>query len=489
VGWTLAGLWVGLGLCRELLRHNLPERSARTVARHLRIVLLLFGVFTPLHRGLLNFGYGNASVIEVVSLVFGVLLAITLASLLFRRGLLASLVPDADAGAARVASVALRILQPCLALLVPTALVLRILYFDLLAALLFRYSISFMAGALAAWIGYRAGAVLLDVLANRLFPHDEAPRRNQATREALRFVFGIAVVFVGLAVFLFVSGDTSDDMRVFFDQALPLQRADAPSPTTYWDLLVTVAIVVVFLFGTKHAKNVLHDIVLRRTSMEAGLQYTITAIFGYVMVALGIYLAMTRLFDLSSFGTVVAALSVGIGFGLQEVISNFVSGLILLFERPLKVGDFVSVGGMDGVVQSINIRSSTIKTNDNTYLMVPNKEFIAQTVVNYRHRDPKYRVHVPVGVSYSADPQQVKEVLLGIAAEHQAVLDVPKPDVWFQSMGESSIDFALLVWIREPARSNAVKSELTFAIFKALGEANIEIPFPQRDLHIKSQPA
>jgi small-conductance mechanosensitive channel len=209
-------------------------------------------------------------------------------------------------------------------------------------------------------------------------------------------------------------------------------------------------------------------------------------LIGYVLIGAGAYFGIRQVFDLTNLGYIVAALSVGIGFGLQEIISNFVSGLILLFERPLKVGDLVSVGDQMGVVKNINIRATTVLTNDNVYLLVPNRDFIGQTVTNWAHKDPKMRLHVGVGVSYGSDTALVKKVLLEVGAAHGAVLKYPAPDVFFTGFGDSSLDFDLLVWIADPPRQRRIASELCFAIFDAFNEHDIEIPFPQRDLHLRS---
>ena len=273
------------------------------------------------------------------------------------------------------------------------------------------------------------------------------------------------------------------ELERWLDHPLPLLQK------TWWNLAVGIFYLVLFLRGTGHAKRALQEFVLARTSLDRGVQYTITTLVGYVLVFTGVYLAVKQVFDLSNLGYLVAALCVGIGFGLQEIVSNFVSGLILLFERPLKVGDLIQVGEAEGIVKQVNIRATTVLTRDNVYLLVPNREFIGQTVVNFRHKDPKMRVHIPVGVSYGSDTRLVQQVLRDVAQGHPEVLQRPAPDVWFTGFGDSSLDFELLVWVADPPQRQRIGSELRFTIFDAFREHGIEIPFPQRDVHMKSGPA
>jgi potassium efflux system protein len=180
-----------------------------------------------------------------------------------------------------------------------------------------------------------------------------------------------------------------------------------------------------------------------------------------------------------------AVLAVGIGFGLQNIAQNFVSGLILLLERPVKKGDFVEVGDVRGTVRDIRARATVVTTLDNVDIIVPNGRFITEPVTNETYDDRRVRVRIPVGVAYGTDPQRVRTTLLGVAAGNPAVLAAPEPQVQFTDFGESSLDFVLLVWIPDPRQEQQTASDLRFAIERALGEAGIEIPFPQRDLHLR----
>ena len=181
------------------------------------------------------------------------------------------------------------------------------------------------------------------------------------------------------------------------------------------------------------------------------------------------------------------AVGIGIGFGLQSIANNFISGLVILFERPVKVGDRIQVGGVTGDVVRIGARATTVKTNDNIDIIVPNSEFISSQVINWSHSDREVRLHVPVGVSYSSNPEEVQKILLDVAAVQPGVLKSPAPEVLFTEFGDSSLNFELLVWTSEfIAKPNFLHSELNFAIRAKFKECGVEIPFPQRDVHVRS---
>ena len=193
--------------------------------------------------------------------------------------------------------------------------------------------------------------------------------------------------------------------------------------------------------------------------------------------------------NLSSITILLGALGVGIGFGLQNITNNFVSGLIILFERPIKIGDRIEVGGISGDVAKISMRATTIVTNDNISIIVPNSEFIASTVINWSHTDRNVRFNIPVGVAYKEDPENIKKLLLEVAFENEGVLKDPKPDVLFTEFGDNSINFNLRVWTNEYIdRPGVLKSQLYYKIFEKFKQNNVEIPFPQRDVHIKNIP-
>jgi len=235
-------------------------------------------------------------------------------------------------------------------------------------------------------------------------------------------------------------------------------------------------------------RRLLRTRVLARTKFDVGLQYAIARISSYVVLALGFIVGLETIgIDLRSFTVIAGALGVGIGFGLQNIVSNFVSGLIILGERPVQVGDRVDLGNSTvGRVERIGARATHVLTNDNIMIIVPNSEFIMGRVVNWTHVDPRVRFRVTVGVGYGSDPRQVEALLLEVAAGNAHVLKDPVPAVVFREFGESSLNFELRVWSGDMAhRPGTLESELNFAIWEKFKEHKIEIPFPQRDLHLK----
>ena len=204
-------------------------------------------------------------------------------------------------------------------------------------------------------------------------------------------------------------------------------------------------------------------------------------------MTVGLLLALQTLHvDLTGVAVVAGLLGVGIGFGLQSIVSNFISGLILLIERPIAVGDRVAVGDVDGFVRAINMRATEIVTVDNISVIVPNSEFVSGRVVNWSHGDPKLRLRIPIPVSYGSDVEHASDILLDVARRQPDVLAEPPAEVRFVRFAESSLDLELLVWIAEPRHKERVGSALHYAIRAAFLGEGIEIPFPQRDLHLRS---
>lgn len=227
--------------------------------------------------------------------------------------------------------------------------------------------------------------------------------------------------------------------------------------------------------------------------MSAASLYALDRFSHYIILVIGLLIAVTSLgIDLTKLTLLISALGIGVGFGLQNVISNFVAGIMLLFEKTLKVGDFVELeSGVTGEVKEINIRSTIITTNDNIDIVVPNAEFVNGRVTNWTMRDTLRRVRIPFGVAYGTDKDLVKDAVLEAAnnVPHTLTEDSPRPpQVWLVEMGDSALNFELVVWLKPEAvkRPGAVKAAFTWEIHSALVGAGIEIPFPQRDLHIRS---
>jgi potassium efflux system protein len=232
---------------------------------------------------------------------------------------------------------------------------------------------------------------------------------------------------------------------------------------------------------------VLENEVYPRSNLQRGAAPTISMLVNYAIVTLGFFFAVSASgIQLSQFAIVIGALSVGIGFGLQNVVNNFVSGLILIFERPVKVGDTVEVGALMGVVSRIGIRASVVRSYDGAEVIVPNGDLISTRVINWTLSDRRKRIKVPIGVAYGSDPEQVRETLLKVGADHPDTIDDPGPIALFIGFGNSSLDFELRVWTAEFDSGLRIQSELGSSIYRALAEAGIEIPFPQQDVHLRS---
>lgn len=253
-------------------------------------------------------------------------------------------------------------------------------------------------------------------------------------------------------------------------------------------LFKVMAFVLVLSVISRQARKFMQNEVLVHTSMDLGQQFAVARITGYLLFVVGMVVGLESIgVDLSSLVVLGGAVGVGVGFGLQNIVNNFVSGLILLIERPIKLGDRVDVGETNGDVVRIAGRSTWVRTNENVVIIIPNSEFISTRVTNWTANDRQVRFSLELGVSYSCRPAEVRELLMKVAVAHPDVLDDPPPEVIFIGFGDSSLDFELRVWtIRQVQTSQRLKSDLYFAVFEAFAEHGIEIPFPQRDLHVRS---
>lgn len=253
------------------------------------------------------------------------------------------------------------------------------------------------------------------------------------------------------------------------------------------DIGVALGIFIVLFVAVRLFQGFLSNRVLAQTVPDVGVRDALTTGVGYTGIIIAILIAISSLgLELSQLAIVLGALSVGIGFGLQHVANNFISGLILLMQRPVKAGDWIVVGQHEGYVKKINVVSTELQTFDNAEVIVPNSQLVSSEVMNWTHTSTVARVVVAVGVSYDADPQQVREVLLRCADENDDVSSIPAPSVVFRNFGESALEFELRFFIREADYMLLIGSELRFAITTAFREAGITIPYPQRDIHVKN---
>lgn len=254
---------------------------------------------------------------------------------------------------------------------------------------------------------------------------------------------------------------------------------------TLRELMLSIGIMVITLLLSRNLPGILEIVLLERLPLDRGGRYAISFVCRYLVVVVGMMLMFRWIgFSWSSVQWLAAGLTVGLGFGLQEIFANLVSGLIILIERPVRVGDFVTVNGVDGHVLRTQLRATTIKDLDHRELIVPNKTFITENVMNWTLSDRSTRVIISVGIAYGSDTQKAQQVLVDVARQNPLVKNIPSPDVVFRSFGESTLDFELRVMISTREVYYQVIHELNMAVDAAFREAGIEIAFPQRDVHL-----
>jgi small-conductance mechanosensitive channel len=257
---------------------------------------------------------------------------------------------------------------------------------------------------------------------------------------------------------------------------------------TVSSLLICVAILAATWIAARIARKVVAERLLGHTNLAVGARYAVGRVLSYLIFMIGGMLALNAIgvnaTSLAAFG---AAVGVGIGFGLQDIVKNFVAGIIVLLERPVMVGDRIEIDRVSGDVVEIRTRSTVIRTNDEVYLIVPNAKFITDTITNWSFRSNRIRFGAPIGVASQSNPREVEQALVDAAGRVPAVLKDPPPSVLFKGFGEFTLDFELLCWTERMLHNRAsLVSALNFAIWEELTRRNIEIPNPQRDLHIRS---
>ena len=343
------------------------------------------------------------------------------------------------------------------------------------AILLFRiwgYPTGFLSNALLLFVAWLAYSVFVLGLFT-LFGTAVQPYHRRI----------LAPLFVGIVAWQLL--DNFVDLRLvgqielfqFFDAAV-----------TVVTLLSAILILYVFILVAWIMQNVLHHMLPRRTAAEPGVVYSVSTISRYTVIALGIIFSLQALgLDLSTLTVIGGGLSIGIGIGLQRIVANFISGIILLFEQSLRPGDVIDIDGEIGTVEQLNIRATVLRTRDNVEVIVPNENFVTTQVRTYTKSTRETRILLPIGVSYKTDMKQLRKVVVETAVRHGLVLKEPEPTLLFRAFGESSLDFDLAVWINQPERTARVRSDLYYMVFETLKQHDIEIPFPQRDLHLKQE--
>jgi small-conductance mechanosensitive channel len=255
-------------------------------------------------------------------------------------------------------------------------------------------------------------------------------------------------------------------------------------------LFVGVLVMMVTLFAARWTSTLLERRMSYRNHIDPGLRYTICRLVRYVVTTVGLLVALKQAFaiDLTSIAVIFTALSVGIGFGLQYIASDIASGFILLFERPIRIGDRITIGEDEGDVQSINLRTTIVTTNDRIAIIVPNSKLVSQRVVNWSYGDPRARIGIPIGVANDSDIQLVTDTLIEAAKGVDNVLTEPPARVQFLKFGDYSLDFRLLVWTNQPRRHAQIRSDINYRIAELFRERSIRIPYPTQEFLLKGVP-
>jgi len=269
---------------------------------------------------------------------------------------------------------------------------------------------------------------------------------------------------------------------------LTTRFVDSPTmKVSTFRLIVGIVLLVAVLVFSGRLSSLLDRRIAKRTHIDAGLRYTIARLLRYLVLVFGIVAVLKGAFelDLTSIAVVFTALSVGIGFGLQYIAADIASGFILLFERPVRVGDRITIGEDEGDVQSIKLRTTVLYTNDRIAIIVPNSRLVSQRVINWSYGDPRARIAIPISVATTSDVNLVTKTLLAAAEDVDNVLTDPPPKVQFLKFGDYSLDFRLLVWTRQPSRHPQIKSDINYRIERLFRESGIEIPYPKQEFLLR----
>jgi small-conductance mechanosensitive channel len=331
-------------------------------------------------------------------------------------------------------------------------------------------------------IGF-AALLILGLIAAKLLQSDVVRRFLNRFKLDKNFV-AIMTTILSLAAFVFFTISAINTLGIPLAWSEPLPGFSL----SLLQIFLLVGLLLAVFWISARTKRFLFNSFLLHRGLDRSLQYAISQIAANIVLVVGIFIVLQNTgIHLEALTVFAGAIGVGIGFGLQNITSNFISGLVILAERPITIGDRVEVAGVTGQVQKIRARSTVVVTNDNIATIVPNQKFIDSPVTNWTYGDPRVRFRIPVGVAYGSDVEKVRAALVAAGREHPKALSDPAPSVFLKQFGESSIDFELVVWSEEMShRPSRFKSDLNFAIEKKLREAGIEIPFPQRDLHVRS---
>ena len=253
-------------------------------------------------------------------------------------------------------------------------------------------------------------------------------------------------------------------------------------------VILGVVVVILTFALARYSSTFVERRLQKRPHIDPGLRYTICRLIRYFIVTVGLLVAVKQAFqvDLTSIAVIFTALSVGIGFGLQFIAADVASGFILLFERPIRVGDRITIGEDEGDIESINLRTTVVSTNDRIAIIIPNSKLVSQRVINWSYADPRARISIPIGVADDSDTDLVTKTLIEAAQGVEFVLADPPPRVQFMKFGDYSLDFRLLVWTNQPRRHPQIRSDINYRIYKLFHEHNIRIPYPTQEMVLRA---
>jgi small-conductance mechanosensitive channel len=497
--WRFAGA-VLHGLFRaepQLRLVQCNDATARHLRRWLGLVARLFAVFAPLGWALEANHYPRGAV-DALWLAYEALTLVALVALLGRRGLAEAVLPRAERPIGKALRRIAVAAYPFFALYVVAVLAIHALGYVNLARFLGRataLSGAVLAGAAIVW---KYAAYRLDAWNERRLaaaaaagPSGGAEAGPELERHRGLYLAASALVRYAVAAgtllgLLFAWGlDARQVQSLISGKTIGWSVDGQRVGISILDLFESALILIVTFLGGRLARTVFLGRLRERSTLDRGTQEALGNAAFFLVVAFGGYFALATLkVNLEVVKYLGGALGIGIGFGLQNIVNNFVSGIILLVEKPIRTDDIVEVSGVLGRVDRIGTRSTVVMDVDNVARIVPNAEFVSAQVTNWSYGDLRTRVRCPVGVAYGTDPHLVREALLGVAGQHGLVLKKPAPDVLFKEFGDSSLNFELVCYVAEPARIAKIRSDLNFSIEAAFRKHGVEIPFPQRDLHL-----
>jgi len=470
---------------------DVENSLAKVLHRAGRWLLLVSALFVGVGAVMESGGYGerNPGFLQFWWFIYTTVFSVILLIGVCRPAVFSQMIR----GEGRVATSAKTLVLVLYPLVVASALFLLVIN-----ALRYHVAVDYFSVRLASSVGVVAAAVLLyRALLRRMLPNRDWSRsvrsedfddEQQFLAEGRRWfwdMMGRSVIrLLVLVPAILVMANTWGDMNWGFLHAPMSGGDDGLSLSGLFLGLVAIYATVALV---KHYRRWLLFVILPGTKLDQGLSYAVMTLTSYGVVTVGVVIVLNLLrVQGDQIAYVVSALMLGIGFGLKDLVTNFISGIMLLVERPLKVGDQVVIGDQMGTVEKINLRSTTIMTFDNVGVVVPNGDLVTGTLINRSSGTPLLRTTIPVGVGYDSDPREVMEIIQGCLDDHGLVLNKPGPSIYFVGFGADSLDFSVRFWARMSDNRMQIAGDLRAAFLARFRDAGIEIPFPQRDLHLRS---